>query len=143
MRCAVLRAEALSSQMKVSVMAAEQAAARSRLYKIAGAQAWDAARRSGRFLGSSDDVRDGYIHLSAAHQVAGTLAKHFAGRRDLVLVEVDAEGLGTALRWEPARDSDLFPHLYAPLDMRAVVSETPLELDDDGGHRLPRGLEPC
>ena len=143
MQRALPRADALSSQMKVSVMAAKQAGERSRLYKIVGREAWNAARRSGRFLGSSDDARDGYIHLSAAHQVAGTLAKHFAGRRDLVLVEVDGEDLGTAVRWEPAQNGDLLPHLYAPLDMRAVVSEMPLELDDDGGHRLPQGLERC
>lgn len=134
---------ALSNQMKVTVMTAERATAGSRIYKIADTQAWQAARHSGRFIGSADDARDGFIHLSRAHQVAGTLAKHFAGRQNLVLVEVDAELLGTALRWEPARDGSLFPHLHGPLDMGAVISEKPLELGGDGRHLLPQGFRSC
>lgn len=114
-----------------------------RLYKIADRRAWCQARRDGQFIGSPDDARDGYIHLSAAEQVAGTLAKHFSGRRDLVLIEVDADVLGAALRWEPTRGGALFPHLYAPLDMQAVISEEPLDCDDDGWHRLPRDLTSC
>ena len=58
------------------------------------------ARGRGRFDGSADDARDGFIHLSARHQVAGTLAKYFAGQRDLVLLAVDPERLGERLRWE-------------------------------------------
>lgn len=126
--------------MKVRAVAAGQAAAGLRLYKIADRSAWDEARRSGRYLGSADDSRDGYIHLSAAQQVAGTLIKHFAGRRNLVLVEIDADALGTALRWEPSRGGALFPHLYAPLEMRAVISEKPIEVGDDGQHQLPGDL---
>lgn len=124
-------------------MATEQTAATHRLYKIAERTAWEAARRNGRFLGSADDVRDGYIHLSAKHQVAATLAKHFAGRGDLVLVEVDAASPGPALKWEAARDGALFPHLYAPLDMRWVRAEHVLQIDADGGHTLPLELRQC
>ena len=59
------------------------------VYKICPAAALQEARESRRFGGSADDARDGFIHLSAGHQVAGTLAKYFAGQRDLVLLAVD------------------------------------------------------
>jgi uncharacterized protein (DUF952 family) len=129
--------------MKVRGMATPQAAAGLRLYKIAERSAWNEARSRGRFDGSPDDVRDGYIHLSAENQIVGTLARHFAGAADLVLIEIDAAALGAALRWEPARGGQLFPHLHAPLGMSAVRSERTLELGPDGRHRLPGGPATC
>jgi uncharacterized protein (DUF952 family) len=121
-------------------MGAEQVTAPPRIYKIANRDAWDKARCDGQFAGSADDLRDGYIHLSTATQVKGTLSKHFGGQRDLILIEIDAVVLGTLLKWEPSRGGALFPHLYAPLEMQAVISETPLELGEDGQHRLPQDL---
>jgi uncharacterized protein (DUF952 family) len=114
-----------------------------RVYKVCHRTAWEEARAAGAFRGSADDVRDGYIHLSTAVQIKGTLARHFAGQTDLVLIEIDPARLGAALRWEPARGGALFPHLYAPLEMRAVVSQAVLTLDEDGRHRLPETLTPC
>lgn len=110
------------------------------IYKILADAAYDAAKSEGRFLGTSDDLRDGFIHFSGGHQVAGTLAKHYAGQEDLVLLSVDPDRLGEALKWEESRGGDLFPHLYASLALDAVVAETPLELDDDNRHILPEGV---
>ncbi len=114
-----------------------------RVYKICDRSSWEQARASGRYFGSGDDARDGFIHLSAPDQVAGTLERHFAGKDDLWLVGVDAGRLGEALRWEPSRDGTLFPHLYQPLDFAAVVSEVPLARGADGRYRLPEDLRPC
>ncbi len=114
-----------------------------RVYKICSRDAWEKARQHGRFLGSADDVRDGFIHLSAPDQVAGTLARHFAHQDDLLLIAVDTARLAPALRWEPSRGGALFPHLYAPLDFSAVASETPLVRDLDGQYRLPDEVNSC
>lgn len=92
------------------------------IYKICSRQAWDAAVAEGVYRGSADDQRDGFIHFSRADQVPGTLAKHFAGQRDLVLVSVDAASLGEALRYEPSRGGALFPHLYGPLSTSLALS---------------------
>src|SRR5690606_31308677 len=73
------------------------------VYKILAQADWEEARRIGHYLGSRDDLRDGFIHLSAAHQLAGTAARHFRGIADLVLVALDAGQLGSALKWEPSR----------------------------------------
>jgi uncharacterized protein (DUF952 family) len=112
------------------------------VYKICPAAALQEARERGRFEGSADDARDGFIHLSAGHQVAGTLAKYFAGQRDLVLLAVDPERLGTRLLWETSRGGELFPHLYGPLDLDHVLSVEALVLQEDGSHRLPEGVAP-
>ena len=112
------------------------------IYKICASAMLQEARGRGRFEGSADDLRDGFIHLSAGHQVAGTLAKYFAGQRDLVLLAVDPERLGAGLRWEKSRGGDLFPHLYGPLDLDHVISIEALVLQEDGTHRLPEGVAP-
>lgn len=106
------------------------------LYKICTRAEWAAAEASGAFTGSAVDARDGFIHLSARDQVEETARRHFAGQSDLVLVEVDGETLGAALRWEPSRGGALFPHLYAHLPVAAAVRVVPLPLEA-AGHRFP------
>lgn len=92
------------------------------IYKIVAAKEWRAAEAEGVFLGAAIDLADGYIHFSSAAQVEETAAKHFAGQNDLLLVTIDAEKLGEALKWEVSRGGALFPHLYAPLMFDAVVA---------------------
>lgn len=100
------------------------------IYKIVPAPLWDDARRAGVFAGAPVDLADGFIHFSTAEQVAETAARHFAGARDLVLLAVDVNALtARGLKWEPSRGGALFPHLYAPLPVSAVVWEKPLAWD--------------
>lgn len=94
-----------------------------RIYKILPRTEWAAAQAAGRFEGSAVDRRDGYIHFSTAAQAPETARRHFAGQAGLVVLEVEGDDLGAALRWEPSRGGDLFPHLYADLataEVRAV-----------------------
>jgi uncharacterized protein (DUF952 family) len=107
------------------------------IYKICDAELWRQAERGGMFRGAAIDLADGYIHFSTATQVAETAAKHFAGQHDLVLAAIKAEALGEKLTWEPARNGALFPHLYAPLLLAAVLWVKPLPLGPDGRHLLP------
>jgi uncharacterized protein (DUF952 family) len=108
-----------------------------KIYKICSASAWREAERSGVYRGSADDARDGFIHFSTAPQLAETARKHFFGQRGLLLVEVDAAALGDALRWEPSRNDELFPHLYGELDLSAVRSVHDLPARSDGTHDIP------
>ena len=107
------------------------------IYRLMRAPDYQAARAVGRFLGSEHDLRDGFIHFSAAHQVAETAEKHYAGKPDLVLLFVDVARLGGALRWELSRNDEPFPHLYAELSFDAVRRVEPVALDAAGRHVLP------
>ncbi len=104
------------------------------IFKIVGVEEWRAAEAAGVFAGAAGDRADGYIHFSTAAQTPETAAKWFAGRGDLVLAAVDADALGPALRWEPSRGGALFPHLYGPLALDAVVWARSLPLGDEGLH---------
>ena len=91
-----------------------------------------------RFEGAPIDVAHGYVHLSTAEQVAGTLDAHFAGRDDLFLAAVDLDQAGEAVRWEPSRRGALFPHLYGRLSRDLVPASGPLQRGADGAPLLPR-----
>jgi uncharacterized protein (DUF952 family) len=107
------------------------------IYKICPASAWREAERQGIYRGSADDARDGFIHFSAASQVAGTARKHFFGQTGLFLIQVDAAALGDALKWERSRNDQLFPHLYGELDLAAVAGVLDLRTRSDGSHDIP------
>jgi uncharacterized protein (DUF952 family) len=107
------------------------------IYKITPASAWREAERQGVYKGSADDLRDGYIHFSTAAQVAQTARKHYAGQTGLFLIAVDGDALGDALRWEPSRNDELFPHLYGELDLGAVTAVLDLRARSDGYHDIP------
>lgn len=111
-----------------------------RVYKILAEADWQAAQAAGRYDGSPVDRADGFIHLSAGPQVAKTAAKHFCGQPDLLLIAFDAADLGPALRWEPSRDGEDFPHLYGPLNPALAQQAWPLALDRTGRHVLPADL---
>src|SRR5215472_6888728 len=107
------------------------------IYKICERTAWEKAEATGQFVGSSADSRDGFIHFSTAAQLPGTAAKHFAGLSDLVLVAVDGAALGGALKWEPSRGGELFPHLYTALPLSVVLWARPLADEIEGRRAFP------
>jgi len=104
----------------------------SRVYKIVEASVWEAAVRGGSFPGAEVDLRDGYIHLSSATQAAQTARPHFAGRDGMLLIALETQALGDALRWEPSRGGELFPHLYEALDPALAIETRVLALNADG-----------
>ncbi|MCC2976718.1 DUF952 domain-containing protein [Sphingomonas sp. PL-96] len=92
---------------------------------------------TGSFAGAPVDRQDGYIHLSTAAQLTETVDKHFAGQDGLWVAEVDLDAVGDAIRWEPSRGGQDFPHLYGTLTLDVVVAYSPLEREHDGSVRLP------
>lgn len=106
------------------------------VYKILRAPEWQALRERGESAGAPVDAADGYVHLSTAGQLRETAARHFAGEAGLVLLALDEEALGGALRWEPSRGGALFPHLHGPLRLTEIAWHAPLPIGP-GGHVLP------
>ncbi|MDF1847956.1 MAG: DUF952 domain-containing protein [Parvibaculaceae bacterium] len=109
----------------------------SEIYKIISKDEWAAAEAAGVFKGASIDLTDGYIHFSTAAQAPETAALHFSGQEGLLLVSVSTEALGEALKWEASRGGDLFPHLYAPLEMNHVTRVDDLPVGSNSKHQFP------
>lgn len=101
-------------------------------YKIFTTEEFLTFLRDGTSQGAPVDLSDGYIHLSTAEQLPGTLEKHFAGQDDLQLLALETDALGSDLRWEPSRGGALFPHLYRQLDTRDVLWTRPIALGESG-----------
>lgn len=110
------------------------------VYKIVPETLWRQAKGNGVFEGAGIDLQDGYIHLSTGPQAKETARLHFAGVAGLVLVAVNASMLGEALKYEPSRGGDLFPHLYGKLPFSAVLWEMPLLIGADGVHAFPEKM---
>jgi len=103
------------------------------IFKLCSEADWLACQRDGRLPWAPVDERDGFVHLSAAHQAQETAAKHFRGRTGLVVLAVDPARLPEgALRWEVSRGGERFPHLYADLPASAVVGVAAAPLDQNG-----------
>lgn len=110
------------------------------VFKIFVQSEWADAHKLGVFHGSKDDLRDGFIHLSTADQLDGTLTKHFSNKGNLILVAFDAQSFDADLVWEPSRNGDLFPHLYAELDVSKALWSKELSIDRFGMRILPEGF---
>jgi uncharacterized protein (DUF952 family) len=110
------------------------------VYKIVETVEWQKAETNGSYAGSADDRRDGFIHLSTSSQLAGTLARHFAGRDGLVLVAIEAAKLAGKLKWEPARNGELFPHFYGALPVGAACWVRPLPRGAHGCHEIGKDV---
>jgi len=106
------------------------------IYKIFRAPEWAALQAQGETQGAPIDLADGFVHFSTAQQAAETAAKHFAGVDGLMLLALDGDALGEALKWEVSRGDALFPHLYRALRLDDVLWAKPLPLVD-GVHQFP------
>ena len=122
---------------------ATAAALMPRIFHITTRAAWDEARAAGSYTADSLQT-EGFIHCSQAEQVTGVANTRFRGRTDLVLLHVDEAAVGAEIRRENLEGgTTLFPHIYGPLPVRAVMEVTPLMPSPDGTFDLSyvgRGL---
>lgn len=105
------------------------------LLHICSRDEWAAALKSGTRIPASF-ASDGFVHLSDPSQAHLPANRLFAGRTDLVLLRLDPERLGSAVRWEPGVPDDpesmRFPHLYGPLPVHAVTAVEAYLPDESG-----------
>jgi uncharacterized protein (DUF952 family) len=107
------------------------------IYKIVHFGEWPDAEERGFYEGSAKDRADGFLHFSTLEQVPRTLARYYAKETDLILVAVESDALGTALKFEPSTGGELFPHLYVALPVSAVTRVRALKRGPDGEFVLP------
>ena len=114
---------------------------------LASNDAWLAAIEDGLYLADSLSM-EGFIHCSKPSQIVGVANTFYHGQRGLVLLVIDPLKLQAEMKWEPpaepepthARAGELFPHIYGPLNLDAVVYVLPFEPDEDGNFTLPAGI---
>ncbi len=112
------------------------------IYHLATTSDWEAAERRGRYEAASLQT-EGFIHCSTAAQLQSTADALFRGRDDLLLLTLDAQCLTAELRYEAPSTaahegaSELFPHLYGPLNLDAVTAVEALRPLEDGSFAFP------
>jgi len=106
------------------------------IYKILRQPEWKRFQETGIFLGSTDDRRDGFIHLSTSAQLQGTLDKHYMQGDMIIIAEVNVSGLGQALKYEVSRGGAEFPHLYDQLLIDNVSRHWDLSPNEQGRYAV-------
>lgn len=102
------------------------------IFHITSREAWDRACGRGRYEAPSL-ATSGFIHCSKADQVVRVANRIFLGMQGLVLLHIDVEGLSAPVVYENLDGgSELFPHVYGPIELAAVRAVTPFEPGDDG-----------
>ena len=96
------------------------------LFHIASRDEFEGARANGADYRPAAFAREGFIHCSYAHQLEATAARHFAGRTGLVLLEINRDALTCVVVDENVSGAaELFPHVYGPLPLNAVIAVHP------------------
>ena len=110
------------------------------IYHITSRTAWNQARQRGDYRVQSLET-EGFIHCSTDQQVIPVVEKYYKGQEDLLLLVIEPERLTADLKWEPPTDGtpppgvpegSLFPHIYGPINLEAVVRVFDLESFPDG-----------
>lgn len=103
--------------------------------------AWTEAESKGEYTAVSL-AGQGFIHCSKADQILRVANLLFAGKHGLVLLVIEPAKLTSALLWEPGQDlaAELFPHVYGPINLEAVMDVLDFETGPDGLFSLPAKL---
>ncbi len=109
----------------------------SRILHITDKRQWRAAQKSGTY--SADSLSNqGFIHCSTSGQVIAVANFLFKGQKDLVLLEIDTDLVEAKIRYENLEGgTKLFPHVYGPIKVTAVVNVYEFSPGPDGEFELP------
>jgi uncharacterized protein (DUF952 family) len=109
------------------------------LYHLVARPAWE--RHPGEDYRPDSFEAEGFIHCSFARQLARAANRFHAGTADLLALEIDPARLASPLKVEPptpnSETTELFPHIYGPLNRAAVVAEHVMRRGDDGRWAFP------
>lgn len=112
------------------------------IYHLAFARDWEAALAVGSYRISGRGMTlesEGFLHFSYAEQVAGVASRFWRSPESpVVLITVDPDLLGLPVVAENTTGgTELFPHVYGPLPVDAVVTVTAVAVTERGELQLP------
>ena len=106
------------------------------IYHLIGGADWRKAGVAGEVVPESL-ATEGFIHCSENEAQALAVANRlYAGVEGMLVLEVDTQGPSSPVKREPSRSGEIYPHIYGPLNVEAVVAVRPLETAGDTGFRL-------
>ena len=86
--------------------------------------------------------KEGFIHCSYCEQIVGSANKFFHGQRNLVLLQINPAKITSSIVDENLEGGEMmFPHIYGPLPVDAVVQEIDFPCENDGSFRLPQQIK--
>lgn len=91
-----------------------------KIYHITSSHEWESSLTVGQYVAESYEA-EGFIHFSGKDQVIATANRYYRGQNGLVLLQVDVKRLAVTLKYEKAPSGEMFPHLYGPLNLDAVI----------------------
>jgi uncharacterized protein (DUF952 family) len=98
----------------------------------------DFARATAQGTWTPDSFKaDGFIHASPADQLTRVANKHFKQFDEVRIVVLRADRIRPEIRWEPASDNRLYPHIYGPLNMAAAERSVTVKKGPDGLFSIP------
>jgi uncharacterized protein (DUF952 family) len=101
------------------------------IFHIATRTDWD--HRTPTHYSPSGLADEGFVHCSSGDQVIQTAQNLFAGRNDLLILDIDETRLTVPVQWEDLYDmGQHFPHIYGALPLHAIVGVRPFPHDDRG-----------
>ncbi len=93
---------------------------------------WESAKSNAEYRAESL-AAEGFIHCSQdEEQLLRVANRLYSGRTDMLVLDVDTEGLASPVKREPSRSGEIYPHIYGPLNTSAVVKIRSLNPDADG-----------
>jgi release factor glutamine methyltransferase len=95
---------------------------------------WQSAQKQGMVISKSIG-HEGFIHCSQPEQILDVANRFYQGIPGLILLWIDPKKITSEIRWEVV-DGVLFPHIYGPINLDAVISVTDIKPDDDGTYRV-------
>jgi uncharacterized protein (DUF952 family) len=116
------------------------------IYHITSRTAWNQARQRGDYRAESLET-EGFIHCSTDQQVVPVAEKYYKDQKNLILLVIEPDRLTSDLKWEPPSEGapppgvpegSLFPHIYGPINLEAVVRVLDLQSHPDGGFKFPQ-----
>ncbi len=110
------------------------------IYHITSKPEWQAAQITGQYL-PQGYAQDGFIHTSFKEQVLKTASRFYVGQSDLVLLKIESEATAAEVKVENLDGgAELFPHIYGPLPVTAVLAAATFEADASGQFAFPAQL---
>ena len=109
------------------------------IFHITRCEQWEKAKPEGVYLGDTLDS-EGFIHCSTSKQIVKVANTLFRFQEGLVLLCIETGRIQSEIRYEGAEGSELYPHIYGPLNINAVVKVIDFEPAKNGMFVPPKGI---